>query len=466
VVGLRLGTVSAEKVEEMGLSLTHGWLPVLVTALAALALAGTTLRSDRHWWSRRVPLALAATAVITVAITALLRSSHLVADNYPKSFLLWGGSAIFAVVVATMGWAHAPAWRRWVSVGALPVTVLFAATMINEQYSYVPSLGVLLGQPRPGQVSSDRLLATLESTSTTRAVLTTSTNLVSGGSSSTHLTTVASAPPVSIIGPTGFRHGTVAEIDIPSPASGFPHRKGFVYLPPAYFDTPRPILPVVVMVAGVPGQPGNWLQAADADKTADAYAARHRGIAPILVMADNNGSFVNDTECVNSPFGQAETYLTVDVPAFITKTFGVAPDPSHWAVAGFSEGGTCANLLALRHPDVFGVSAAYSADPRPTLGSATDTLRRLFGGDPAARDAHDPVLILASTRFDHSAMWFSAGSREPSKLAAAKTLEAAARAAGVDTHLDATNGGHNFRAWTVAFRTSLPWLSQHLGLPA
>ena len=37
-------------------------------------------------------------------------------------------------------------------------------------------------------------------------------------------------------------------------------------------------------------------------------------MAPIIVMPDENGSFTNDTECVDGPRGNAETYITVDVP--------------------------------------------------------------------------------------------------------------------------------------------------------
>ena len=55
-----------------------------------------------------------------------------------------------------------------------------------------------------------------------------------------------------------------------------------------------------------------------------------------------HGSFLSDTECVDGPRGNAETYLTVDVPRFAAARLGAERRPATWGIAGFSEGGTCA----------------------------------------------------------------------------------------------------------------------------
>ncbi len=86
---------------------------------------------------------------------------------------------------------------------------------------------------------------------------------------------------------------------------------------------------------------------------ADAYARDHDGGAPILVMPDILGGFDNDTECVDSARGNVETYLTEDVPATVVPRLSTAPPGPQWAVAGFSLGGMCSLMLALRHPDLF-----------------------------------------------------------------------------------------------------------------
>jgi len=89
---------------------------------------------------------------------------------------------------------------------------------------------------------------------------------------------VAAAP-----GP-GAMHGVLAPLDVPSTVSGFPTRQGTLYLPPAFFDSTPAALPVIVMVAGTPGGPQDWLRAGFAAQTADAYATRHQGVAPILAF--------------------------------------------------------------------------------------------------------------------------------------------------------------------------------------
>jgi len=78
--------------------------------------------------------------------------------------------------------------------------------------------------------------------------------------------------------------GVVVDVDPPATVSGFKHRPGLAYLPPAYFRAGAD-LPLLMLLTGTPGTPINWLRAGGAEATADAYAAAHNGVAPILVFA-------------------------------------------------------------------------------------------------------------------------------------------------------------------------------------
>ncbi|HEV7534407.1 MAG TPA: alpha/beta hydrolase-fold protein, partial [Acidimicrobiia bacterium] len=266
---------------------------------------------------------------------------------------------------------------------------------------------------------------------------------------------MASAAPVA------RSHGAVVTVDLPARVSRFPHRNAVVYLPPAWFARPRPQLPVVMMLTGTPSLVSDWTRAAHADQIADDYAATHHGFAPILVFPDPNGSNLGDTECVDSPEGNAETYLTEDVPREIVSLFGSAPAP--WAVAGLSEGGMCAALLTTRRPDVFSAFADFSGEPGPVLGhDHAATLRVLFGGSKAASHDHDPYTLLGRHRFDGHAGWFEVGRGDRGPLVAARRLDAAARGAGMTTHLVVRSGKHNFTFWSDAFRHALPWLTSWL----
>ena len=230
--------------------------------------------------------------------------------------------------------------------------------------------------------------------------------------------------------------GQVVPLTVPPTASNFSARQAQVYLPPAWFATQRPALPVVMLMHGEPGDPSDWADGGEAAATADAWAAQHRGVAPVLVMPDINGSLTADTECVDSPVGNAETYLTVDVPAAVQQRFGTTPPGRSWALAGLSEGGACAIMLALRHPDLFSTFGDFGGLSGPRVGeSDTDTdptVAELFGGSRQEFAAHEPADLLATGKpaFRTLGGWFEVGGDDGDPLAAAQRAGPARRRGG------------------------------------
>ena len=104
---------------------------------------------------------------------------------------------------------------------------------------------------------------------------------------------------------------------IPGLNSRFKARTGYLYLPPAYLVSPRPLLPVVVLLAGQPGSPGHWVSWMHLAEVLDGYAKEHLGLAPVALVVDDLGSFWSNPMCVDSPLGNSESYLARDVPAWI-----------------------------------------------------------------------------------------------------------------------------------------------------
>src|SRR6185312_9856282 len=84
-------------------------------------------------------------------------------------------------------------------------------------------------------------------------------------------------------------------------------------------------------------------------------------------------------------------------------------DVGRWAVAGLSEGGTCAVDLALRHPRLFGEFADYSGDLDPNLGTEANTIRVLYGGRAGEWTVHDPRHLMSIHRYPGMRAWFAAG---------------------------------------------------------
>ena len=96
---------------------------------------------------------------------------------------------------------------------------------------------------------------------------------------------------------------------------------------------------------------------------------RHHGLAPVVVMPDDLGSEFANPMCLNSRLGNVQTYLTVDVPNWITSHLQVRSPERGWAIGGFSEGGTCAIQLSTQAPRLYPFFVDISGQIEPTLGS-------------------------------------------------------------------------------------------------
>lgn len=358
------------------------------------------------------------------------------------SITSWWAVAVLLALTAIAVFAAVRTLRRptplAVRVLAMATAVFLglvsAAGAVNAYYAYYPTLAEALGDP-PGDESS--------------------------------LTAAEAADDAGVLP----AQGQVVPITIPGTSSGFQARQAQAYLPPAWFAQPRPALPVIMLMHGEPGDPSNWVEGGQAAATADAWAAQHRGVAPVLIMPDINGDLTTDTECVDSPVGNAETYLTVDVPAAVQQQLGTKPPGEAWALAGLSEGGACAIMLALRHPELFPTFGDFGGLAGPRVGDTNadtaSTITQLFGGSQQQFAAHEPTDLLNTRNPAYRRLggWFEAGSADTEPLAAVQQLAPLAQRAGITTCLVVVPGaGHTFDVWSAAFRSSLPWMASRLGL--
>jgi S-formylglutathione hydrolase FrmB len=169
---------------------------------------------------------------------------------------------------------------------------------------------------------------------------------------------------------------------------------------------------------------------------------------------------------VNSRFGNAETYLVDDVPAFVRRQFSASRAAGSLAIGGLSAGGTCSVMLALRHPTEFPTFASFSGFASPQYQETTqaETIDILFGGSDDAFAAHDPTQLLHDGHFNGLAGWFEVGDQDTEPLEAAHSLQPAALKAGIATCILVRPGGHDFDLWSQALQDAFPWLSWRLGL--
>jgi S-formylglutathione hydrolase FrmB len=427
----------------LDVSLLTGTLPAVVLVVAGLAAAFLLLSPGRRRWMRVLPAVLAGAAVATALVAVVVdRRWRPFPDPLPMRVLVAIGAALAALALAAAGW-----WRyRWVgrAVGVLAaVAVLIGAALsVNAYFRAYPTLRTALQLAPADEVAFADVPARVP--------------LV--GASGAPLDRAWTPPPDMP------ETGAVAQVDLPGTTSGFPARQAWLYLPPAYLASPRPELPVLVLLAGQPGEPRNWFDGGMLGQRMDAYAADHQGLAPVVVVPDILGSTTANPLCLDSRLGNVATYLRVDVPAWIRAHLQVNPDPRAWAIGGLSAGGTCSLQMAVNAPHNYPTFVDISGQDEPTLGDRRRTVQAAFGGDEAAFAAVNPLDVLAATRFPDSAGLLVAGADDPRYLPQARRVRDAAAAAGMDVRLTVLPGGHGFDVWGPGLSEALPWLGTRLGL--
>ena len=428
----------------------------IVVLIISLYRGHTTTDSSRRSTLRATIRTVGVVIIVAGVLTALARWLTqdvllLIPDHL--SLRTWAliATGILALVLFGAGTLlpHRRLRRGLAALLATVVVVCSVGAQINLEYSAYPTLAALFGAQSYRSADAAAVFTTAPHTFAAAAGRSVEDQLAADWRAAD-----GSRP----------TQGVVVETDIPGTTSGFHPRPAQVYVPPAYFAEPRPELPVVIALAGTPGSPMDWITSTQLPQTMDAFAAAHNGLAPIVVVADPIADELGNTLCVDSPQGNADTYLSVDVPSWITTHLQASTDPSQWAVMGFSFGGTCALQLALTHPQQFPTFLAMSAQAEPTIGSRTETLSRFFGGNADAFAAHNPEDILRAHDFPGLAGAFVVGADDSEYRPGVEHLYDTATSAGIDTDLYEPSGGHSFDLWRRGLEHYLPWLAQHTRL--
>ncbi|GAA2554132.1 alpha/beta hydrolase-fold protein [Pseudonocardia hydrocarbonoxydans] len=425
-------------------SLLTGPIPVLLLAGGGIALAVLAVGDrDRRWYHRVVPRALIGAALAVALAWLTLTALRPFPDPLPTVVWVALAAALVAVGLA-VGRARRSRRQVVVAVGGVVLVVAAALGLVNLQYGAYPTVGVALGLPPANQVDFAQVSEVAPG--------------VVVRPPGQPLSTVWRPPP-------GLpAAGTVSEVPVPAPTSGFVARPAWIYLPPAYQAVPRPQLPVLVLLSGQPGGPRDWLDGGGLAAMLDRFAATHAGLAPVVVMPDWLGAPLTNTLCLDSRLGNVQTYLTVDVPAWVRAFLQVDPDPSSWAVGGLSAGGTCSLQLAVNAPQVYPTFIDLSGQSEPTLGDRAGTVAAAFGGDPAAFAAVNPLDVLAARSFPGSAGQVIVGAADAAYRGQAMQVADAGRRAGMQIDYRELPGGHDWRVWSAGLESSLPWLATRIHL--
>jgi S-formylglutathione hydrolase FrmB len=442
-----------------GTSLIHGWLPITIQAMALMVLVAAVGWRSRRWRLRWLPIA-GVVGLFVAEVAYWYVDYEGWGHDPPRGMWVWIALTGLALAVVVLGWPSARWWRRVLSILAVPLAAMSAASVLNASLGYLPTVRtaweMFTGAKPPDQIDESTLAA-----------------MVREGARPTR--------------------GTIVSVKIPKDQSGFIHRDELVYLPPAWFESsPPPRLPAVMMIGAEMGGPQNWLPAGsgDAQRILDEFARKHGGTTPVVVFPDSNGAFDNDTECVNGLRGNAADHLTKEVVPYIISRFGTSAEPSNWGLVGWSAGGTCALTLSVMHPELFSAFVDLDGQLGPNAGGKEQTTARLFGGNADAWAAFDPKSVVeAHDQYHGMSAWFGVSGHTPtvyrSGAPSAPTGDAVGywdtsseefasiadqlcqllSGHGIECAVSSYSGAHDFVSAGNGLAAALPWLAGKIGTP-
>lgn len=272
--------------------------------------------------------------------------------------------------------------------------------------------------------------------------------------------------------------GSVVPVTIPGEISGVGDLPASVYLPPQYYDNPEQKFPVLYMYHGVPGVPGvqipgmsgtdgpeSMFSATDVDGA--ALVAAQQG-HPVVLIAPVVSLLTQDSECVDGSQGKWQTYLSVDVINWAKSNPRFLTGAEHSGTGGFSMGGFCSIVTALRNPDVFSVVGNLSGTTSPDYMLGNDKLFSAGQDMAATLLTYDAIHIVNTDPKSHSVrVWQDVGANDaPTLIQMQGQFDQTASGLGMTVVSNVEpNQQHTFTFWTAAFAQYIPWAADLLHKP-
>jgi enterochelin esterase-like enzyme len=242
---------------------------------------------------------------------------------------------------------------------------------------------------------------------------------------------------------------------VAGPASGL-NLPMYVYLPAEYNRSPHTEFPVIEATHGYPGTAVTWLRKLRVQHYLDAEIAAGRMAPTVVVFPMQTPKALLDTECTNLVSGpQSETYLTVDVPAYVRTHFHVRTDRGGWGLIGYSAGGFCTNNLLLRHADHYVAGASLS-------GYASAGIKV---GDGSENTYNNPAWRLQHLPQPGVSLYLAWADDDKITRRDSLRLASLAHAPVLVTTATVAHGGHSHAVWQEMEAPAFDWLSAHLARP-
>ena len=357
---------------------------------------------------------------------------------------------VFCALLAWVALAKQPVFRVLAASLAFIPAMLFGVAAVNKYYDYYQTWGAVAADVGGQGVSS--------------------ATQITGNVSGQHMKAILGKVAKNKL---AAKQGETVRLTV---TGRFSHlsRTVYVYLPPQYFQPGFRAyrFPAIELISGFPGEPQDWINVVGITQT--YLTLLHDGVVKpaVLAMPDPNGGRRISLQCLNVVHGpQDATYLAVDVPISLARSFRLRwPGPA-WGVAGYSEGGYCAANLPLAYPHRYGYAAVLSGYFRPfndRIGNPPRMVRP-FGHNVRLRQKNTPVYQMRTLALSVHLpkFWLGVGSYDHSDVAAAEAFQQLLLARQPNVPLTVERGGsHNMATWRALIPPLLEWMTPRLAQAA
>lgn len=412
----------------LDLNVMDGPLPVALWIVTALVAVVLLVRDNAPRWVITALPAVCGGAAAGVITVWLCDVADVFGVPLPRATAGWAALAGGGLGLGIVSLWRTHVWRKALAVVLIVTAPLAAAMGVNAGFGLTRTVADVFG------ISTVPAVGRLPQAGSTSAPTARPTPAVAA------LTALYQTwkPPADMpkVGRVGGLSGAQG---IPI-TGGFKAREPTLYLPPAALVRNAPALPLVVMMNGKPGWPDPDFVAA----ALNALAARHRGLAPIVIIADQLGT--EDTQqpacSPYSVYGNVSEYFNTDIVDYARTRLNVIKDPRYWTIAGYSDGGACALQWAAEYPDIWGNMVSVSGDDYPGATEPAARLRDGFRGDAALARRNLPKVFLQRNRgqFRGHVAIFTAGALDAEFSGFARSNGELTRQAGFATTVQEIRG--------------------------
>lgn len=362
---------------------------------SALAAHGASGRFDPVGWIETVAT-LAVVAALVVGAASLLAAEL-------RRFIVLAGSDARALARSPV--RSRRGLLRPITLVAALVLVALALPVFSDMVNFTPDMRMRQGAPAPPGLLDGGAAATAPANSEAGSAAGQAATRGSAASTSGPGRSSAGGLEIALDGPrselsarapwvasrpTGG--GRLVRLEFPAPWTGGTSStvEVPVYTPPGYDASPDRRYPVAY---GAPFGPGPM------QSLLDGYVTSGTTPPEIIVWVTETGGPYPDSECADSVDGRErmESFIVETIVPWVDAHYRTIATPDARTTFGLSQGGFCAPMLLLRHPDVFRQSISMSGYYAAGISSGqTVNAFRPFGGDAATEAAYSPVQLVRS----------------------------------------------------------------------